>query len=90
VGNEDRPARRRATFVHDACRRLVSLSESLLLERDPADRVAREEALRALYTLRGNAAVVGLETVAAAAHVLGGALVDSASSPAMSSRGLDA
>jgi two-component system chemotaxis sensor kinase CheA len=90
VGNEDRLARRRATFVHDACRRLVSLSESLLLlEQDPADRVAREEALRALHTLKGNAAVVGLEAVAAAAHVLEGALVDSASSPALLLRGLD-
>jgi two-component system chemotaxis sensor kinase CheA len=91
VGNEDRLARRRATFVHDARRRLAALSDSLLLlERDPADRAAQEEALRALHTLKGNAAVVGLERIAAAAHILEDAVVDSASSVALLLRGLDA
>ena len=91
MGSEDRLARRRATFVHDARRRLAALSDSLLLlERDPADRAAREEALRALHTLKGNAAVVGLERIAATAHVLEDAVVNSASSVALLLRGLDA
>jgi two-component system chemotaxis sensor kinase CheA len=91
VWSEDRLARRRATFVHDAGRRLAMLSDSLLLlEQDPADRAAREEALRALHTLKGNAAVVGLERIAATAHVLEDAVVNSASSVALLLRGLDA
>lgn len=91
MGDESRLARRRATFVRDACGRLASLSDSLLaLERDPDDRAALDEALRALHTLKGNASVVGLETVVAATHALEGALIDSASSPALLLRGLDA
>jgi two-component system chemotaxis sensor kinase CheA len=67
------------------------LSDSLLLlERDPADQAAREEALRALHTLKGNAAVVGLERIAATAHLLEDAVVDSASSVVLLLRGLDA
>ena len=90
MGSKDRLARRRATFVHDACRRLAALSDSLLLlEQDPADRAALDEALRALHTLKGNAGVVGLETVAKTAHALESALLDSVSSPALLLRGLD-
>lgn len=91
-------ARRRATFVQDAHQRLVTLSESLLtLERDSTDQAtyqaALDEARRALHTLKGNAGLVGLETFAAAAHALEGALDEASSNeaaPALLLRGLDA
>jgi two-component system, chemotaxis family, sensor kinase CheA len=89
---QERLTRRRATFVQDACRRLAALSASLLaLERDPADRAALNEARRALHTLKGNAGLVGLETLAAAAHALEDALADASTPPppALLLRGLD-
>jgi two-component system chemotaxis sensor kinase CheA len=93
MGDEqDRLTRRRVTFVQDAGRRLAALSDSLLaLERDATDRVALDEARRALHTLKGNAGLVELETLAAAAHALEDALADAAAppSPALLLRGLD-
>lgn len=89
---QNRLARRRVTFVQDARRRLAVLSDSLLaLERDPADRAALDEARRALHTLKGNAGLVGLETLAATAHVLEDVLADALAlpSPALLLRGLD-
>jgi two-component system chemotaxis sensor kinase CheA len=88
----DRLARRRVTFVRDASRRLVALSDSLLtLERNPADRAALDEARRALHTLKGNAGLVELETLAAAAHALEETLADVSAPPssALLLRGLD-
>ncbi|MFQ6100488.1 MAG: chemotaxis protein CheA [Anaerolineae bacterium] len=90
---EERTARRRVTFVHDARRRLATLSDSLLaLERDPTDRAALDETLRALHTLKGNAGLVGLETLAATVHALEGALAEPRHPPpaALLLRGLDA
>jgi two-component system chemotaxis sensor kinase CheA len=87
---EDRLARRRATFVQDAHRRLAALSDSLLvLERNPADQAALDEARRALHTLKGNAGLVELEALAATAHVLEDALADASASPTLLLRGLD-
>jgi two-component system chemotaxis sensor kinase CheA len=89
---QDRLARRRVTFVQDARRRLAALSASLLaLERDPEDRAALNEARRALHTLKGNAGLVGLETLAATAHALEDALADTSTlpSPTLLLRGLD-
>jgi two-component system chemotaxis sensor kinase CheA len=88
----DRLARRRVTFVQDAHGRLVALSDGLLaLECDPADRAALDEVRRALHTLKGNAGLVGLETLVATAHALEDALADESSppSPALLLRGLD-
>jgi two-component system chemotaxis sensor kinase CheA len=89
---QERLVRRRVTFVQDAGHRLAALSDSLLaLERDPADQAALHEAWRALHTLKGNAGLVGLETLAATAHALEDALVDAPAlpSPALLLRGLD-
>jgi len=88
----DRLARRRVTFVQDAHSRLAALSDGLLaLERDPADRAALDEVRRALHTLKGNAGLVGLETLVATAHALEDALADESSppSPALLLRSLD-
>jgi two-component system chemotaxis sensor kinase CheA len=87
-----RLARRRVRFVQDARRRLAVLSDNLLaLERDPADRTALDEARRALHTLKGNAGLAGLETLAATAHALEDALADAPPppSPTLLLRGLD-
>ena len=89
----ERITRRRIVFVGDARRRLATLSDSLLaIERNPDERAALEEALRALHTLKGNAGFVGLETVATTAHALERALANL--QPPLSSsllrRGLDA
>ena len=89
---QGRLARRRVTFVQDARRRLAVLSDSLLaLERDPADRAALDEARRALHTLKGNAGLVKLETLADTSHALEDALADASAlpSPALLLRGLD-
>lgn len=89
----ERRTRRRVTFVDDARRRLETLSASLLaLERDPADRAALDEARRALHTLKGNAGLVGLETIAATAHALESALADLPKPQTLTllTRGLDA
>jgi two-component system chemotaxis sensor kinase CheA len=89
---QERLARRRVTFVQDAGRRLAALSDSLLvLERDPADRAALNEARRALHTLKGNAGLVGLGALAATAHTLEDALADVSTlpSPVLLLRGLD-
>ena len=88
----DRLARRRVTFVQDARSRLAALSDGLLaLERNPADRAALDKVRRALHTLKGNAGLVGLETLAATAHALEDALADESAppSPALLLRGLD-
>ena len=88
----DRLARRRVTFVQDTRGRLTALSDGLLaLERDPVDQAALNEARRALHTIKGNAGLVGLETLAATAHVLEDALADDSTppSPALLLRGLD-
>jgi two-component system chemotaxis sensor kinase CheA len=88
----DRLVRRRITFVQDARGRLAALSDGLLaLERDPANRAALDEVRRALHTLKGNAGLVGLESLATTAHVLEGALADESAppSPALLLRGLD-
>jgi len=88
----DRLARRRVTFVQDARGRLAALSDGLLaLERDPSNRAALDEARRALHTLKGNAGLVGLETLAATAHALEDALADESAppSPTLLLRGLD-
>jgi two-component system chemotaxis sensor kinase CheA len=69
--DRERLARRRATFVRDAHRRLAALDAGLLaLELDPEDRAAAQEALQALHTLKGNAGFVHLETVGSVAHAL--------------------
>jgi two-component system chemotaxis sensor kinase CheA len=91
--DQDRLTHCRATFARDTRRRLAALSDGLLaLERDPTDRAALDEALRALHTLKGNAGLVGLETLAATAHVLEGVLSDPSTLPSsvLLLRGLDA
>lgn len=90
---KERLARRRGTFVNDARRRLETLGASLLaLERDPTDHAALDDARRALHTLKGNAGMVGLETFAATAHALEGALTGplTPATLALLTRGLDA
>ena len=79
---KDHLARRRALFVQDARRRLATLNASLLaLEQDPADQAALEAALYALHTLKGNAGLAELETLATTAHALESALLYAQSEP---------
>jgi two-component system chemotaxis sensor kinase CheA len=82
-------ARFRAMFAEEAEGRLATLSELLLeLERDGGDQELLSSIFREAHTLKGGAAVVGLDEVMRVAHAMEEVLEGLRSADATATQGL--
>jgi two-component system, chemotaxis family, sensor kinase CheA len=82
-------ARFRAMFAEEAEARLATLSELLLeLERDGGDQELLSSIFREAHTLKGGAAVVGLDEIMRVAHAMEEVLEDLRSGAATATQGL--